>query len=105
MTDFGRTIDRIREVSADVADDAWDTERNRREIACWSAVGSVTVQRGDVVSLELDGLTCEQAVSLLRALRETIPHQHEFQFAGQVGPYDLFRCTSCRTLKELERGR
>ncbi len=111
MTDFSRTIDRIREVSADVADDAWDIERNRRELACGSATGSVSVHRGNFVSIELDGLTCEQAVKVLRALlpwydvrrfRDPAPHEHSYSYVGQLGPYDVSRCY-CGAMRGDER--
>lgn len=68
MTDLATTEAVIRSASAAVADGDWDSLNRQCDLSCGSAVGRVSVHRGDKVSLELDGLTVQQAVRLLHAL-------------------------------------
>lgn len=76
MIFYDETVDRMRAASEPIKDEPWDFKRDSRELAgsgAWCGKVSVHENARDedgsaFVSLELDGLTCEQAEALLRAL-------------------------------------
>lgn len=76
MTDYSRTIEAVRAASQDLADETWqgDDQMPGRDIRAGRAVGNVRVyphpERGATVTIELDGLTAEQAIAVLRTLTE-----------------------------------
>ena len=78
MTAYAETVEAVRLASAEIGDGEWDAESQapNRAIVAGGAQGVVSVhtdkrQPGHaVVSLEIDGMTREQAVAVLHALED-----------------------------------
>jgi hypothetical protein len=74
VTDYDLALARVRAASQEISDSPWHEEDQTpgRDIAPDPAGGRVLVfsdsKRGPVVSIELDGLSPDQAVAVLRAL-------------------------------------
>jgi hypothetical protein len=70
MTDYDSTLEMVRVASLEVTAGKWhdDAQEPYREIAAGKAQGTVSVHGVNTVSLEIDGLTADQAVRVLKAL-------------------------------------
>lgn len=75
MTDYEATLEAVRLASQEIADGEWhgDDHAPNRSIRAGQAYGTVSVFTskhgpGATVSLEVDGLSKEQAIAVLRVL-------------------------------------